>query len=190
MIPDADKIEKRLLELQTRKDAVLMAASDIVRLAGRSITAMQVADKKKADALLSELKLRMSKLRKTEKGFEYHTLQSHQEYVEALVFYSIVTKHKIPSMADLGEGEAEYLLGVLDVVGELKRKAFEALRIDRLKDAEMYYDFMEEIYDSTYSMKFANSLVPDFRKKQDVARIQIEGLRGDLLFAKKMDGHR
>ncbi len=185
MIPDTEKIEKRLLELQERKDRVLLSARDVIRLAGKAITALHASDARKSGALLKSLKAEMAKLRKMEKGFEYHTLQAHQEYVEALTLYWIINKRRFPRLAELGEDEVAYLLGMMDVVGELKRKAFEELRTGRLKEAERYYGLMTELYDSTYAMKFAGSLVPDFRKKQDVARIQLEHLRSELLFAKR-----
>jgi len=40
---------------------------------------------------------------------------------------------------------------------------------------------MKGIYDSTRSMRFANSLVPDFRHKQDTARIQLENAGSEIL---------
>ena len=40
---------------------------------------------------------------------------------------------------------------------------------------------MSDIYDSTLHMRFANSILPDFRRKQDTASIQIEGVMNEIL---------
>ena len=81
---------------------------------------------------------------------------------------------------ELAFGEIAYLLGMMDLVGELKREAVDAIRERRIADAESYYGFMKGIYDSTRALRFASALVPDFRRKQDTARIQIESAAGEL----------
>ncbi|MDE1824659.1 MAG: hypothetical protein KGI00_00075 [Candidatus Micrarchaeota archaeon] len=182
MIPDIDKIEKRLLELESARDKAMQLSRELIRTAGRAITLLHARDIKGANALFKKLEENRSQLRKVEKGFEYHTLQAHQEYTEAMALRSIITSRRIPDAASLGEEAAPYLLGIMDVVGELKREAFEAMRNNRLGDAKLYYSFMLDIYDSTLHMRFASSMLPDFRRKQDSARIQIEGTINEIIY--------
>ena len=73
------------------------------------------------------------------------------------------------------------VLGLLDSVGELKREMYESIRKGKKKDAERYFALMEEIFDALLPLRFSNAVLPDFRRKQDVARIQIEQARGELL---------
>jgi len=182
MIKDIDKIEADLTTLQERRDEVMDLSREVIRLAGRAITKIHAGDKSETDKLLKELKSNVKKLRTMEHGFEYHSLQAHQEYVEAYALFIMVNESRIPTMKELEVDGISYLLGLLDSVGELKRHSFDYLRKNDRKGAERCYDLMLEIYDSTVPMRFANSVVPDFRKKQDVARMQIERLSGELLF--------
>ena len=184
MISDMDKIEEELLKLQKTKDEVMDLSRETIRLAGKTITKIHAGDSEQTGEFLAELKEKVKKLKNIEKGFEYNSLQAHQEYVEAYSLYIMVNESRVPSMEELETDGVSYILGLLDSVGELKRHSFDYLRKNDGERAEKCYDLMLEIYDSTVPMRFANSLVPDFRKKQDVARAQIERLSGELLFFK------
>jgi translin len=179
-IPGMEEIEKHLLALQERKDRVLEASRDVVRMAGRAITLMHAGKLAEAGADIRRLRSRAEALKRLEKGFEYNSLQAHQEYVEALAFYVALKERRIVSLKEARTSEIAYLLGLMDLVGEFKREAVDALREMRTADAERYYGFMKSIYDSTRAMRFASALVPDFRRKQDTARIQMESAASEL----------
>ena len=185
MIPNSRNIEKRLMKAQSRWDSVMKLDSEVIRLAGKTITSMHAGMFRESRETLGKLRHMVESLRKIEKGFEYYSLQAHQEYVEAASLYFILKKRRIPRAEELRESDAAYLLGLLDVVGELKREALGALMAEDTSKASFCYKTMLEIYDSTLPMRFANPITPDFRKKQDTARIQIENLGSDLLSAKK-----
>jgi len=67
----------------------------------------------------------------------------------------------------------------------LREKRYMSLRKGNNKLASSYYELMKDIYDSTLHIRFANSILPSFRKKQDVARIQLESLASELLHTKQ-----
>jgi translin len=111
-----------------------------------------------------------------------------QEYAEAQIVLSAVELKKIPSFTKLGVAEVPYLLGLLDAVGELRRETYElrremyeSLRRGNKHEGEFYFKMMEEIYDELLPLRFSNAVLPEFRRKQDVARQQIERSRGELL---------
>jgi translin len=180
-IPKVDEIERKLLRMQDEKDKVMNTSRDLIRAAGKAITLMHAREFKSAAAIMKELRSLEARLKKEEKGFEYYSLQAHQEYVEAGTLYTLMRERRLMSFSEMRVDEMAYVLGVMDLVGELKREIIESLREGKLKDANAYYDFMKDIYDSTRSMKFANSLVPDFRHKQDTARIQVESAGSEIL---------
>ena len=180
-IPRVNEIEKKLMRLQDEKDKVLDISRELIRTAGRAITLIHAREFKQAGASMKVLAALERKLRSSEKGFEYFSVQAHQEYVEAMAFYTVLKERRLVSPAEMGVDEIPYILGIMDLVGELKREVIESMRSERLKDADAYYEFMKGIYDSTRSMRFANSLVPDFRHKQDTARIQVESAGSELL---------
>jgi translin len=176
-----DEIEGRLIRMQEARDHIYSSTLEVIRICGKSITHVHAGKIREAELLLREAKKKLDLLGKTEKGNEYYTLQAHQEYVEAYIVYNIVVKGKVPAQREMGESDAAYLLGMLDVVGELKREAFECLRKADVEKAREYYEIMAEIYDSTRHMRFSDSITPDLRKKQDMARIQMESTSTELL---------
>lgn len=181
MIPDLKRIEEKVSRLERDRDVVMQQSKELIRIAGKAIAMMHALGPKKAQGMLKELKSRKSALSKVEAGFEYYSLQAHQEYSEALILYNILSNKLVPSMKALGESEVAYLLGLMDVVGELKRESIEAIRRGELDNARLYYKIMADIYDSTLHMRFANSILPDFRRKQDSARIQLESVMNEML---------
>jgi translin len=180
-IPQIENIEKRIMHLQERKDKVLEVSRDIIRISGKAITLMHAKRLREAYASIKKLRSLVKTLKMLEGGFEYYSLQAHQEYVEAYAFYIILKEQRLVSLKEMHVSEIPYLLGIMDLVGELKRETIEAIRSRESERANMYYNFMKSIYDSTRTMRFASSLVPEFRRKQDTARIQIESTASELL---------
>jgi predicted translin family RNA/ssDNA-binding protein len=58
---------------------------------------------------------------------------------------------------------------------------YESLRRGNKHEGGFYFKMMEEIYDELLPLRFSNAVLPEFRKKQDNARRQIEEARGKLL---------
>ncbi len=117
--------------------------------------------------------------------FRYHTIQAYQEYSEAVIFHSIKTGGRLPSYTELRIPPEAYLLGAMDVVGELRREITDSLSKSNVEAAESYYNVMKRIFDTTRGMRYTDSVLPGFRRKQDVARIQMENSGSDILVSKK-----
>ncbi|MDE1828439.1 MAG: hypothetical protein KGH65_04735 [Candidatus Micrarchaeota archaeon] len=181
MIPEIKKITKSLETLQARQDKVMSLSRAIVRLAGESISNMHAKRHAEAKRQLARLKAMIGEMRKIEEGFEYYSMQSHQEYVEAAMLYSIIANGTVPGPKEMGENSVNYMLGVMDTMGELKRECFEEMRSGNINKAQGYFRIMQGIYDTTLHIRFANSILPNFRRKQDVARIQLESTGSELL---------
>ncbi len=183
---DMAATEKRLVEKQHSYDQVSELSRTIIRNAAQAITLLHNNRDEEASELLKKMKGIAEQLNGAEPALGYYSVQALQEYAEARIFYSIKDSWKIPKRADLGIGVEPYLLGIMDVVGELKREVLESLRRSKISEAERFYDLMKEIYDSTSRMRFAEAVLNGFRRKQDVARIQLESAGSEILFAKKM----
>lgn len=178
---DVGKISKYLTEKQKDFDYVMDTSRDIIRESGQAITMLHNDDKKAATKTLKKIMASVKKLKKIDARFKYYTLQAYQEYVEAATFFEIKAQRAIPSAAKLGVEAESYLLGLMDVVGELKREILESLRADNLESAEFYFDNMKKIYDGTRRLRFAEAVLTGFRRKQDTARIQIENAGSEIL---------
>ncbi len=175
------KITKNLEVRERALDKVMNEGRRTVRECSKAIKSIHAKDMKKAKAHLKNAEKLLPGIRKYETEFPHQVSHVLQEYVETIVVLSAVEKKKLPSFSEMGVNEAAYLNGYLDAVGELKREMYEALRAGRKKEAERYFKMMEEVYDAFLPISFSNSVLPEFRRKQDVARIQIEQARGELL---------
>lgn len=176
-----NKIMKNLSEKEKALDFVLSENRKAVRSCSNAIKSMHAYEMKKAKAHLADAESVIKKLKKYEEQFPAHLNHVYQEYAEAQIVLSAIELKKIPSYAKLGVPEIPYLNGLLDAVGELKREMYESLRRGNKHEGEFYFRMMEEIFDELLPLRFSNSVLPEFRKKQDNARRQIEQARGELL---------
>lgn len=110
-----------------------------------------------------------------------------QEYAEAQTLLNLVEKNRFIAPEKLGVPADAYVLGLADVVGELRRQALDCLRAGDTKGAEHRLQVMEQIYIELTSMNEAYMLVPGLRRKCDVARRIIEATRGDVTIEARRD---
>lgn len=182
---DIKTISAGLTKKQKDFDNVMTLVRDIVRESAQTITMLHNDDSKNALKMLNSASKMVVNLKKFDAFFGYHARQAYQEYAEAKIFFEIKKSHEIPSYTKVGVDQESYLMGLMDVMGELKREILEALRENKIKEAEEYFKKMRTIYDSTRSVRFAEAVLNGFRRKQDVARIQVESAGSEILSFKK-----
>ena len=107
-------------------------------------------------------------------------LAAFQEYAEAKLLFSFVSSGRIAPLREVNVDSSSYLLGLLDLVGELRRLTLNLLRGGETSKAEAALRAMEEIYENLYSLDHT-SLIPNFRRKMDGARRILEATRSDLI---------
>ncbi|MFN7991584.1 MAG: hypothetical protein U0R44_05485 [Candidatus Micrarchaeia archaeon] len=174
------KLETLFFEKEGKLDIVLSENRKIVRSCSNAIKAMHAHDPS-ARSHLAEAGEGLKELSKYREQFPGQLDHVYQEYAEARIILCAIEEKRIPSFDELQVPEIPYLTGLLDAVGELKREMYESLRKGKREDAEVYFDMMEAIYDELLPLRFSNSVLPEFRRKQDSARHQIEQARGELL---------
>ena len=77
---------------------------------------------------------------------------------------------------ELASGGA-YVLGLLDCIGELKRLALDSIRAGNAGEAQRVFWVMQELYEAVYPFATLDKVVKDVRRKLDVNRSLIEGVR-------------
>jgi len=175
------KIEKKFFEMEKQLDIVLSESRKTVRGCSNTIKALHSHDFKVAKTHLTEAEAGLEKIMPHYINFPDQINHALQEYTEAKIVFVAIEEKRIIKFDELNVPEVPYLNGLLDSVGELKREMYEALRKGDRKLAEEYFALMEAIYDELLPIRFSNAILPEFRRKQDVARIQIEQARGELL---------
>lgn len=103
-----------------------------------------------------------------------------QEYSEANIFLGLSQNKRFITPRELNVPFVEYILGLVDVIGEYRRFSLDAIREDLVEKSEKYLLKMEEIYLELLAMDEAYMLVSGLRRKCDVARKIIEITRGDI----------
>jgi translin len=175
------EIEKQLSRKEEAYDTVHSESRIVVRSCSNAIKSLHAHDFTAAKKHLKEAEEGLEAIRKFEVDFPSHIDHVLQEYAEAQIVLSATEKKKIPSFKEMGMGEVPYLNGLLDAIGELKREMYESLRSGKKEQAKEFFELMEAIYDELLPLRFSNAILPEFRRKQDVGRMQIEQARGELL---------
>jgi len=105
---------------------------------------------------------------------------AYQEYSEAYLFLKLVDENRFVSFEEIGAPMSSYVLGLADVIGELRRKALDSLREGDVSTAEKFLYLMDQIYIELNGMGDAYFLLHGLRRKCDIARRIIEATRGDV----------
>ncbi|VVC03702.1 Translin family protein [Candidatus Burarchaeum australiense] len=179
-----ESIAEMVRELKARElkqDELLKLTRELVRECANAIKAIHAREMKIAKAHVAKADELVAKVKAIEKNFEHISSQSLQEYVEIKVLDALVSGGKLPTYKKLEVPFEVYLTGLCDVIGELRREMLEALKEGKKKEAKKFFEQMNDIYESMLPLRFSNSLLPNFRRKQDVARGQVEHARSELL---------
>lgn len=107
---------------------------------------------------------------------------AHQDMTEAAVAFSLLRDAPLPRPEDLGVTNRAYLLGLGDVVGELRRYALERLGEGAVEVAREALEAMESIYGVLMRFDYPTAVVA-VRRKQDIARSLVEKTRGEVAVA-------
>ncbi|MCW3981416.1 MAG: hypothetical protein NWF11_08090 [Candidatus Bathyarchaeota archaeon] len=103
-----------------------------------------------------------------------------EEYAEAQILLVLLQEDKFVDPEEIHVPQTSYLLGLADVVGELRRAALDSLRKEEIEIAEKNLERMELIYNKSITMDGAMQHVSELRRKTDVSRRIIEATRGDV----------
>ena len=179
------EIESRLDEKDEVRELAIKSSRTIARLAGSAIQGMHRGED--SAATLQETREEVFKLRSLLDGHPdlFHAgfvENAMQEACEAFLVHAILEGEPLPTPKECGVTDTAYLLGLGDVVGELRRFALTVLRAGDVASASATLEQMERILDSLMRFDYPTALVA-LKRKQDVARSLIEKTRGELAVA-------
>ncbi len=181
-----------LLEiLYQDREEILKLSRDIVRDCSIAIKNIHRKEFDKFHERTNTIKIKhkdLLKLVNKNPGIFFKYLKTpEQEFAESIAFYSIISKEEIPSPIELKINPLNFLLGLADVVGELRRYALDNIRNSRVEDLNSILENMDEIYTYLFTLDYPAGVTQDLRHKVDVARNLIEKTRGDISLAIQMD---
>lgn len=177
-------IKKRLDKIDEDREKLITLSRQMVRNCSIAIKSIHRQDDTQYQNKLKELKENHTELLALVNlnpiMFNKYLKTPEQEYVEAVSLYAIINDQELKSPKEYGVDDVNYLLGLSDVVGELRRYVLDKLRRDQIEDLNDILEKMENIYDLLFSLDYPKSITQDLRRKTDVARGIIERTRGDL----------
>ncbi|MHA1579952.1 MAG: hypothetical protein ACTSUQ_10030 [Candidatus Freyarchaeota archaeon] len=182
------RIVRFLDEQYELRESILTLSRDVVRLSGQAIRLIHRLNFDEAAQKIMEAKGKVREINKKienhpafqEKGF---ITSAYQEYTEACLLYSLLKDDRFVSFEELDVPCVPYLLGLGDLVGELRRHVLDSLRRGKIEKAESLLDLMEDVYLSLMSVDYPEAITSGLRHKRDVARSLVEKTRGDITLA-------
>lgn len=178
-------IEKELGEREIFKDELFTAMRKATRLSKQAIFEAHKKRFKKAEKTLEETAKLLAKLREVppvhqrlvQTGIVH---AAYQEYTEAQIFLGLLQSDRIVGPGEINVPSSAYLLGLADVIGELRRRVLDSIRKGNVTVAEKCFETMEFICDELTALDHAQHAVSEFRRKCDIARRIVEATRGDV----------
>ena len=180
-----DELQKELREREKVKEEVQKIMRKAAHLSKRAIVLIHQKRMKESRDLLEEAKSLFRRLREicVQHPDMFYTgivNAAFQEYAEANILMGLIENERFVSPTEIDVPAVDYISGLADVIGELRRQALDALRNGNLIYAEKCLQTMETIYLELIAMNEGFLLVSGLRRKCDVARRIIEATRGEL----------
>lgn len=113
-------------------------------------------------------------------GYSGFVGDAAREYAEAALVLALIAENELPGPEEIGVDHADWLNGLGDTVGELRRHVLDLIRQDDVEDAEKYLRMMDEIHQTLMSFDYPQAVTKGLRTRTDQARGAVERTRGDL----------
>jgi translin len=171
-------VTKSIAASQDSREYLIKNTRDVIILCSRSIIASHKGELAEARKnILRAKKLLGSHRKKANSDLQRYLVTPEQELVEATAFLAIIEKKSIPSIKSMKVSDVAYVLGLLDLIGELKRHVFDSIRVGKSKEAARIFEIMENLYLYLYPFAMYDKIIKEARKKLDVNRKLVEDAR-------------
>jgi len=180
-----EKIDHHIGEKEKIREDALKTSRDIIICCRRGIQQLHRDEMDEAENYIKQASARLVQLYDFTKDYPdiFHggfVENAAQEFVEIHCLYNIMKGQDLPDPDTIQTTYSAYLLGLCDVVGELRRGALDFVLEGNTAKANEYLQHMDQIYDAIMSFDYPSALVA-IKKKQDMVRGLIEKTRGELV---------
>ena len=175
---DLERIQSELMSYDKAREKLQILTRNATRLCSWAIIQVHRGKLRQASKTLEEAKHSLDELNgllsvHAELPQFGQVLVAFQEFAEAKLLLQLKKTGKIASLRDVGVSSTAYLLGMLDFVGEMRRMILDSLRHGNAEEAQRLLLCMESVYEDLMSLD-RTSILPNFRRKLDVARRILE----------------
>jgi translin len=181
----SDQIRKRLDAKSQAREKGLKSSRQAIRECANSIRATHRGELELAEELMGAARRSLDIAQEAMEPFPgvYYAgfLQdAEKEYAEARATYALINDKELPQPEELNIGDAPYLNGLAEAIGELRRHILDIMRAGKLERGEELLGAMDDIYYVLVSMDYPDAMTGGLRRTTDVARSIMERTRGDL----------
>ena len=182
-----EKIDKHINEKDKIREQALRSSRDIIIGCRKAIQFLHRDLIEDAESYIKQASDKLTDLYALTRDYPdlFHAgfvENAAQELVEAHCLYNIMLSEELPDPDAIQTTYSSYLLGLCDVVGELRRGALDFILEGEASKANEYLNHMDKIYDAIMSLDYPSKLIP-IKRKQDMVRGLIEKTRGELAVA-------
>lgn len=181
----SEAIRSRLNAKSKAREKGLPASRGAIRFCANSIRATHRGEFDLAQDLMKQARAALDEAQTAMADFPdiYYAgfLQdAEKEYAEAQATFAIVNGTEIPKPEELDVGDAPYLNGLAEAIGEMRRHILDIMRQGDLARGEELLGVMDDIYFVLVSMDYPDAMTGGLRRTTDVARSIMERTRADL----------
>jgi len=184
----ARELHERFDATNAARERVLPASRRSIRASANAIRAIHRGEMDRARRLIADSRAAIDDGREAsedqpEVRWAGYLADAEKEYAEANVTLALVTDAPIPTPEDLAVGDAPYLNGIAEAIGEGRRHILDLLRTREVSRAERVLRELEDLYAVLVTIDYPDAITGNLRRSTDVARSLIEKTRGDLSIA-------
>lgn len=181
-------IRMRLEASDAAREKILGLSRTCIRISSSTIKNIHRGEFGLARGKIEENKRILAEIRKKYRQNNpevYHkgyVLSCQQEFTESFILFRMMEGKPLSEeiLDSLEVEDVAILLGLADVVGELRRYILDSMRKGNFSKVEDSLSMMDEIYQTLSAFDYPSGLIPGLRKKCDTARFLIERTRGDV----------
>jgi len=182
---DLKKIQEELIKKNEARQEIQTAMRKATRMSKQAIFLVHRDEIEEAEKMLREAEMILAHLPSLSRNnsdllYMGSVDAAFEEYAEARIFLGLVKEGRFVGLEEVNVPMASYVLGLADVIGELRRRALDSIRKTETEEAEKCLRTMETIYMELINLDEIQLLVSGLRRKCDVARRLIELTRGEI----------
>lgn len=197
-----EPVRRLLVERHEAREVALQASREATRAAANAIRATHRGESDRAAALVDEARAALERAT-TACGPHPEVLHAGfvadaaKELAEAVLTRETIAAWPPPGPEAVGVDEVAWLHGLAEAVGELRRASLDHVRAERVEDAEVLLERMQEILSALATIDVPDGVSRGLRRATDAARAITERTRGDVTTAvgqrrlrRALDAHR
>jgi translin len=180
-----EELQKHLESLYSAREWLIKRGRDVLTLCRKAVAVCMRGDVN-SDEHVEALKRVFEEYREFAKTYPelyysnfYYSIES--EFVEAVEFCYVIREGRLLPYKSLGVSPASFILGLLDVIGELKRYSLGLVERGRYEESLKVFEIAENVFYQVEELAFADSVVPGLRRKLDIYRKVLDSWRELLI---------